>query len=199
LALFKIKKGLSENLPNTYNEGYAYFTTDDGKFYIDTSNQASGRVKLNAGTAEKLETARTIELAGDVDGSASFDGSTNININASLNKKIFYDKGLSIIRNNEIPGAGINIISHINYSQDEESALAPDGTKIRDIGGFATISAYRVTNKNLLTLPNWTTNGTKIKYINNGDGSFDVSMTEVPTSSAYLGGSLSPLSVGVLP
>lgn len=48
MALFKISKGLAANLPNTYNEGYCYFTTDDGKFYIDTSNDASGRVALNA-------------------------------------------------------------------------------------------------------------------------------------------------------
>lgn len=46
MALFKISKGQAANLPNTYHEGYCYFTTDDGKFYIDTSNEA--RVSLNA-------------------------------------------------------------------------------------------------------------------------------------------------------
>ena len=34
MALFKISKGLAANLPTTYKEGYCYFTTDDGKFYI---------------------------------------------------------------------------------------------------------------------------------------------------------------------
>lgn len=38
MALFKIEKGLKEKLsvnrPNAI-EGYCYFTTDDGKFYID--------------------------------------------------------------------------------------------------------------------------------------------------------------------
>ena len=49
MALFKIKKGLKSNLPKTYNEGYCYFTTDDGKFYIDTKdNDESGRICLNA-------------------------------------------------------------------------------------------------------------------------------------------------------
>ena len=52
MALFKISKGLSENLPITYNEGYAYFTTDDGKFYIDTNNSADGRIGLNAFKAD---------------------------------------------------------------------------------------------------------------------------------------------------
>ena len=38
MALFKIEKGLKENLPiNRSNavEGYCYFTTNDKKFYID--------------------------------------------------------------------------------------------------------------------------------------------------------------------
>ena len=38
MALFKIEKGLAANLatnrPNSV-EGYCYFTSDDGKFYID--------------------------------------------------------------------------------------------------------------------------------------------------------------------
>ena len=56
MALFKISKGLAANLPTTYNEGYCYFTTDDGKFYIDTTNAASGRVVLNANMADYLKT-----------------------------------------------------------------------------------------------------------------------------------------------
>ena len=38
MALFKVSKGLAKNLmtnvPNA-KEGFAYFTSDDGKFYID--------------------------------------------------------------------------------------------------------------------------------------------------------------------
>ena len=52
MALFKIKKGLKANLPKTYNEGYCYFTTDDGKMYIDTTDASSGRVCLNAAHAD---------------------------------------------------------------------------------------------------------------------------------------------------
>lgn len=48
MALFKINKGKSNKLPATYKEGYCYFTTDDGKFYVDTTNTAAGRVALNA-------------------------------------------------------------------------------------------------------------------------------------------------------
>jgi len=52
LALFKIEKGLKDNLtknrPNI-TEGYCYFTTDDGKFYIDTDTK---RICLNAARAD---------------------------------------------------------------------------------------------------------------------------------------------------
>ena len=39
MALFKIFKGRKVNLPQTKTDGYAYFTTDDGKFYIDHAGQ----------------------------------------------------------------------------------------------------------------------------------------------------------------
>lgn len=51
MALFKILKGKSENLKNVKaTEGYAYFTPDDGKFYIDidTTENASDVVVGNA-------------------------------------------------------------------------------------------------------------------------------------------------------
>ena len=35
MALFKIFRGTSNRLPQTITDGYAYFTTDDGNFYID--------------------------------------------------------------------------------------------------------------------------------------------------------------------
>lgn len=65
MALFKIEKGLKDNLvknrPDT-TEGYCYFTTDDGKFYIDIAtgtgdeNRAANRILLNAGKADSLVT-----------------------------------------------------------------------------------------------------------------------------------------------
>lgn len=48
MALFKIEKGLAANLKNNRPdavEGYCYFTTDDGKFYIDI---ATGTAKTPA-------------------------------------------------------------------------------------------------------------------------------------------------------
>lgn len=42
MALFKILQGNSEDLKNLKaTEGYAYFTPDDGKFYIDVDTTAT--------------------------------------------------------------------------------------------------------------------------------------------------------------
>lgn len=52
MAIFQFSRGIEENLPTIYREGYAYFTTDTGKLFIDISNQK--RVQLNAFGAEYL-------------------------------------------------------------------------------------------------------------------------------------------------
>ena len=61
MALFKIEKGLKDNLalnrPIT-QEGWCYFTIDDGKFYIDiesekeVSTSPESRICLNAARAD---------------------------------------------------------------------------------------------------------------------------------------------------
>ena len=79
MALFKIEKGLknklSVNRPNAV-EGYCYFTTDDGKFYIDiadgTADVGTNRICLNAEKATTLETKRNIN-------GVQFDGSADVN------------------------------------------------------------------------------------------------------------------------
>lgn len=85
MALFKIEKGLKENLPiNRPNavEGYCYFTTNDKKFYIDIAGPNEdgsplpaeigvNRVCLNAEEADKLTTAHSIN-------GVPFDGTTDI-------------------------------------------------------------------------------------------------------------------------
>lgn len=70
MALFKIEKGLSTDLatkrPNT-NEGWCYFTTDDGKFYIDTNTatgDVSSRIALNAYKADYLKSPGDGSLSG---------------------------------------------------------------------------------------------------------------------------------------
>ena len=69
MALFKILKGPEyetvngsrvSNLPNTYHEGYCYFTTDTNKFYVDIAHGANDnyntgeRVPLNSHYSEGI-------------------------------------------------------------------------------------------------------------------------------------------------
>ncbi len=71
MALFKIFKGLSDNFGKENNEtkktkeGYAYFTPDDGRFFIDiTSDQdpiigtstklGANRIWINSGNLDNL-------------------------------------------------------------------------------------------------------------------------------------------------
>lgn len=77
MALFKISKGKSANLANKKpTEGYCWFTTDDGKFYVDIANGdeaviGNNRVCLNAGKADSLSTSRKIN-------GVNFNGSADI-------------------------------------------------------------------------------------------------------------------------
>jgi len=48
MALFKVFRGTSKDLPSVIHDGYAYLTTDDGKFYIDTSTK---RILINPDTS----------------------------------------------------------------------------------------------------------------------------------------------------
>jgi hypothetical protein len=52
MALFKIEKGLAANLKTNRpeaDEGYCYFTKDDGKFYIDIATGAAVTPAENGG------------------------------------------------------------------------------------------------------------------------------------------------------
>ena len=44
MALFKVFRGKAENLPEPTHDGYAYLTTDTGKFYIDSGDR---RILIN--------------------------------------------------------------------------------------------------------------------------------------------------------
>lgn len=74
--------GSNETALNAKNlvEGYCWFTTDDGKFYVDTKNSSGvlSRILLNAGKADQLATARTIRTNLGSTATASFNGTANI-------------------------------------------------------------------------------------------------------------------------
>lgn len=55
MALFKILKGNSNNLAKVKaTDGYAYFTPDDGKFYIDIEDAEIGDVVKGNNSAEMI-------------------------------------------------------------------------------------------------------------------------------------------------
>lgn len=71
MALFKINKGLKDNLPAAKTEGYCWYTTDDSLFYIDyvDENGVLLRKALNAKDAETLTGASlsTILNSSDIE------------------------------------------------------------------------------------------------------------------------------------
>lgn len=80
MALFKSLRGKRENLPSSKTDGYAYFCTDDGTFWIDykDENGVVQRKQINADEAAKLTTSRAITVNLSSEGPAAFDGSTDI-------------------------------------------------------------------------------------------------------------------------
>lgn len=59
MSLFKIFKGKAANLPSDMHDGYAYFTTDDGKFYIDA--EVDGALKRTLVNPTEVRSATTAD------------------------------------------------------------------------------------------------------------------------------------------
>ena len=63
MALFKILKGNSNDLPNVFHEGYMYITQDTGKIYVDIATNSGDevnstlqyRIQLNAKYADAIK------------------------------------------------------------------------------------------------------------------------------------------------
>lgn len=67
MSLFKVCRGAEGNLPATLTDGYAYFCTDTGSFYIDHKNTSNTlvRSKISAKYADKLryvKNGQTVEI-----------------------------------------------------------------------------------------------------------------------------------------
>ena len=114
MALFKIEKGtsdkLTQNRPYT-NEGFCYFTTDDGKFYIDIEGNGSSsypaasngkRICLNAAHADTAGSATTASAVDHnfiitfATGQSSQEGTNKFTFNGSINKTINFLQGSGI-------------------------------------------------------------------------------------------------------
>lgn len=106
MALFKISKGASERLPSTLTEGYAWYTYDDSKFYIDYKDDTGTlhRKAINAADAETVS-GHTVQI--DVPSDAKFTDTTYSVATTSENGLMSYsDKtkldGMVTITNDEI-------------------------------------------------------------------------------------------------
>lgn len=68
MALFKILKGESSRISTDttpFNEGYAYFTPDDGGFYIDAKvSDANKRIRINPKARESKSINATLSGEG---------------------------------------------------------------------------------------------------------------------------------------
>jgi hypothetical protein len=71
MALFKINRGLSENIPSTITDGYAYFCTDTGELFIDYADE-DGKLYRQQMNAKKA----TQDASGNVITTTYVDNST---------------------------------------------------------------------------------------------------------------------------
>ena len=86
MALFKISKGLSSKIPglDKSQDGWCWFTTDDGLFHIDyEDNGKLKRKTLNANDAKTL-TGASLETGADISDSAIKIPNSKL-VNAALN------------------------------------------------------------------------------------------------------------------
>ena len=95
MALFKILKGKQSDLPTSYVEGYAYFTTDTGRFLIDTGTTAAGRKYINPDSVVDITRNGTTFTMTKVDGSTdTFDQAA---VTITLNGFPAFPKGFFIL------------------------------------------------------------------------------------------------------
>lgn len=81
MAFFKISKGANKTAldQQPLKEGNCWFTAEDGKFYVDISqNNNLLRIPLNAEKADCLKNTRTIQVDLTSKNNTSFDGSEDI-------------------------------------------------------------------------------------------------------------------------
>ena len=70
MALFRVSKGTSANLPSTLTEGYCWYTYNNSKFYIDHKDE-NGILRRKALNAEDAETLTGASLSTALNASNS--------------------------------------------------------------------------------------------------------------------------------
>ena len=151
MALFKIYKGLSNNLKNTPNpqkenvtqltkEGHCYFTTDDGKFYIDIVNNVTP-IYPNADGSNFAEVTRMPINAFKADRAAIAEWSARALADVNGNDiHTYYANSLSIngYKLKLIAADTTNTLSEITLPSDVESAKQFTSAKTVKLTGAVT-------------------------------------------------------------
>lgn len=102
----------------------------------------------NAGTATKLQTARTITLSGDATGSVEFDGSKNVEINVTVSggsSEGGVPTTTQVVAGNGLNGGGAlsgNVTLNV-ISADDGITVSKDNIKLNIVDNLTTDSATR--------------------------------------------------------
>ena len=160
MALFKSLRGKRENLPSTKTDGYAYFCTDDGTFWIDykDENGSLQRKQLNAKDAETILGASlsTILNSSDVEiptSKAVLDalekyiddmfGMSELSLRASdwTGTESPYSQVV------EVSGVTANSKVDLNPTGEQLNSLATNRTILNTANDNGTVTVYAVGNK----------------------------------------------------
>lgn len=160
MALFKSLRGKRENLPSTKTDGYAYFCTDDGTFWIDykDENGSLQRKQLNAKDAETLLGASlsTILNSSDVEiptSKAVLDalekyiddmfGMSELSLRASdwTGTESPYSQVV------EVSGVTANSKVDLNPTGEQLNSLATNRTILNTANDNGTVTVYAIGNK----------------------------------------------------
>ena len=113
MALFKVNRGPKANLPSTKTDGYAYFCTDDGSFWIDykDENGILQRKQIDAGTVS----GHIVQI--DVPADAKFTDTTYNVVTTSENGLMSYSDKTKL--DGIAEGAEVNV--QADWNQNDET------------------------------------------------------------------------------
>lgn len=167
MALFKSLRGKRENLPSTKTDGYAYFCTDDGTFWIDykDENGSLQRKQLNAKDAETLFGASLSTVLNSSDTEVP----TSKAVSDSLNSFLVISNGESGLpsakdwRSMAYGGGAFVVVANnsINYAYSNNGTVWTEFT-LPTSGAFNTVTFGN--GKFIVPVPN----STKIYYSTDG-------------------------------
>lgn len=158
------KLTVSDTKPTSPSSGDLWYESDTGKtfvyydsFWVEIGHGSNAvvpeNITGNAGTATKLETARTISLTGDVTGSVAFDGSANASISSTVNAPLSLTQSsnsasypLTISSKNQ-QGGGAGYADIIKLTSTVSGATNPSKHfRINSTGGLEIVNnAYTAT------------------------------------------------------